>query len=178
MLALSLLPFSFSLAPLALPIYSPPSLAKRASTVGMWTQEEAAHYGIDPAYLQNLELVVGTLAAACEGDSCPLVPVQCYGDGCFPLDEYVRQLEEMQRMFSLQQGGYSTQPQQGYGQQQQQGGYQQQQGYGGQQQQGGYPQQGYGQQQQGGYDQYGQQQQQGGYPQQGGGGGYPQQGGY
>ena len=129
----------------------------------MWTYQEAQASGIDPSYIQMLQMRVGTLVAACEGDSCPVLPQQCVGDQCIPLAEYVRQLEEVDRMMSA-----SLQPQQGgqqygqqYGQQQQQqGGYppQQQQG-------GGYPQQ----QQQGGYPQ---QQQWGGYPQQGGGGGY------
>lgn len=148
---------SFSIAPPAamrVPAFSPIT-SSRSSPVNMWTYEEAAAQGIDPGYLQMLETRVGTLVAACEGDSCPLMPQQCVGDRCMMLSEYVRQLEETERMMSAQLQPAGRQQVGPYGQPQQQGGYPPPQ------QQGGYPPQ------QGGYPQQ-QQQQWGGYPQQGG----------
>ena len=85
--------------------------------------------GFDPLHIQNLELRVCTLLAACEGDVS--MPVQCTGRQCIPLAEYVRQLQEVDAMltsslqYGQQQGGY---PQQQNGYPQQQGGYAQQQG--------------------------------------------------
>ena len=117
----------------------------------MWTYEEAVASGYDAGYIQNLETRVGTLVAACEGDMCPLMPQQCVGDECMPLWEYVRQLEEVDQMFSTNAAAQFAASQYG-----QQGGYPPQQG--------GYPDQ------QGGYPAP-----QGGYPPHGG---YPQQDGY
>ena len=108
MLALLSAACSFSMTPASAPIAR---LAKRSAIINMWTYEEAAVSGLDANYLQNLELRVGTLVAACQGDQCPLMPQQCIGDQCIPLSEYVRQLEELDRMLSA-----SIQPQQ-YGQQ-------------------------------------------------------------
>lgn len=120
-----------ALAPTSARAFSLRRAPPRAGSVKMWTEQEAAAAGYDPAYIQMLEVRCGTLIAACDGDQCPLMPQECVGGECLPLYEYVRQLEELDQMMS---GG----GQQAYGGQtpygQQQGRYPPQQG--------GYPPQG------------------------------------
>ena len=71
-----------------------------------WTAEEAAASGIDAFYLQDLEMRVQQLTQLDYGDHCELMPVQCIGDQCMMLHEYMATLEdtEMRLNMALQQG--------------------------------------------------------------------------
>ena len=66
---------TFSIAPSMAPALSArfmnnAAMSTRSPKVNMWWYEEAAACGVDAGYIQMLETRVGTLLAACEGDSC------------------------------------------------------------------------------------------------------------
>ena len=70
---------------IAMPMTSSPLVPMQRTPIvdmKMWTYEECEAYGLDPRYVQDLEMRVDRLVQECEGDSCPVMPMQCIGDEC------------------------------------------------------------------------------------------------
>ena len=91
-----LLASSAPVAQRALTLLPKLSAVKRNSIVDMrlWTFEEAQASGIDAGYIQGLEMRVTQLCQLEYGDHCVLMPIQCIGDQCMMLHEYVAELED------------------------------------------------------------------------------------